>query len=103
MRAADERGWVTQSDLWSVLGEQGITSVLVEGGSRVHTECIKTGFVDYVVIFIAPKIMGTGIDAIGDLNIRNVNYAISVNDIDIKKIGPDLMLMGKISYNPSLE
>jgi diaminohydroxyphosphoribosylaminopyrimidine deaminase / 5-amino-6-(5-phosphoribosylamino)uracil reductase len=102
VREADERGWVTQADLWTTLGEIGLTSVLVEGGSTVHTECIKTGFVDYLTIFIAPKIMGTGIDAIGDLNIRNVNNAISVSDIDVKKIGPDVMLRGRISYNPSL-
>lgn len=99
---ADERGWVMQPQLWSTLAEHGITSVLVEGGSKVHTECIKTGFVDYVTIFIAPKIMGTGIDAIGDLNIRNVNSAISVNDIEVKMVGPDVMLKGRITYNPSL-
>lgn len=100
---ADDRGWVIQAELWPALGKLGITSVLVEGGSRVHTECIKTGFVDYIYIFIAPKILGTGIDAIGDLNIRNVNQAITVNDIEIKRIGPDIMLKGRISHNPSLE
>jgi diaminohydroxyphosphoribosylaminopyrimidine deaminase / 5-amino-6-(5-phosphoribosylamino)uracil reductase len=99
VREPDDRGWVTQADLWRTLGEYGITSVLVEGGSKVHTECIKTGNVDYVNIFIAPKIMGTGIDAIGDLNIRNVNSAINVSDISIKRIGPDFIMQGKIIHN----
>ncbi len=94
---SDDRGWVLQNILWKKLGELGITSVLVEGGSVVQTECLKNGFADQLVIFIATKLLGSGIDAIGDLGIRNINSAIELTDVSIKKIQSDFMISGKLS------
>jgi len=91
----DSRGWVPQEKLWNKLGEIGITTVVVEGGSTVFTECIKNGFADRFYYFIAPKILGSGIDAVGDLNIRNINTAINLVDINIKKLGTDFIISGK--------
>ncbi len=89
---ADERGWTPQSILWQKLGELDITSVMVEGGSTVHTECLKYGSVDEIVIFFAPKILGSGVDAIGDLGIRNINSAIELEDVKIKRLNSDFMI-----------
>lgn len=95
----DQRGWVDQSILWRTLAEKGVTSVLLEGGSTLHTECLKNQIVDRAVIFIAPKILGTGIDAIGDLGIRNINSAISLKQVQIKQLNGDLRIMGQVCYN----
>lgn len=89
---AGEDGWVSQEILWSKLGELGITSVLVEGGSIVLTSLLKNGYADELVVFIAPKIIGSGVDAIGDLDIRNVNDAIELEDVKTKRLDEDLML-----------
>ncbi len=89
---ADERGWAPQNVLWQKLGELGITSVMVEGGSVVHTECLKTGHADEIVIFFAPKLLGSGVDAIGDLGIRNINSAIELEDLKIKRLNNDFMI-----------
>jgi diaminohydroxyphosphoribosylaminopyrimidine deaminase / 5-amino-6-(5-phosphoribosylamino)uracil reductase len=94
---ADERGWVSLPTLWAQLGELGITSVLVEGGSTVITECLKNSSADQIVIFLAPKILGSGIDAIGDLNIRNINSAIPLYNIQVQEVGCDLMVTGWFS------
>ena len=40
------------------LAAQGITSVLVEGGSEVAASCLEAGVVDKLVFFIAPLIIG---------------------------------------------
>jgi len=93
---ADERGWITQELIWKTLGSLGFTSVLVEGGSRVHTECIKSGFVDEIVFFIAPKLMGAGLDSIGDLEIRNVNSALELEDVKIRRFEKDIMINAKL-------
>ncbi|MBN2355223.1 bifunctional diaminohydroxyphosphoribosylaminopyrimidine deaminase/5-amino-6-(5-phosphoribosylamino)uracil reductase RibD [candidate division KSB1 bacterium] len=95
----DERGWVDQKLLWQTLAEHGITSVLLEGGSALHTECLKNRVVDRVVIFIAPKIIGSGIDLVGDLNIRNINSAIKLEDISIKQLNNDLMIQANLRYS----
>lgn len=89
---ADERGWAPQSVLWQKLGELGITSVMVEGGSTVHTETLKHGNADEIVIFFAPKLLGSGVNAIGDLGIRNINSAIELQDVKVKRLNRDFMI-----------
>jgi len=94
---ADDRGWIPQDILWNAVASLGLTSVLVEGGSVVQTECIKGGKVDKFVIFMAPKILGSGIDAIGDLGIRNINAALVLKEVNIKRLpGGDFLLTGKL-------
>ncbi len=94
----DSRGWVPQEKIWNKLGEIGITSVVVEGGSTVFTESIKSGFADKFCYFVAPKILGSGIDAIGDLNIRNINSAIPLADVVVKRLDIDFMVTGRFEH-----
>lgn len=44
--------------LFHNLGAAGFQSIMVEGGGLLHTELLKNGLVDYIVIVIAPKIFG---------------------------------------------
>ena len=47
--------------LWTVthrLAEQGITSVLVEGGGELHAYLLEHRMVDELVLYIAPKVVG---------------------------------------------
>jgi diaminohydroxyphosphoribosylaminopyrimidine deaminase / 5-amino-6-(5-phosphoribosylamino)uracil reductase len=94
----DSRGWVPQEKIWNKLAEIGITSVVVEGGSTVFTESIKSGFADKFCYFVAPKILGSGIDAIGDLNIRNINSAIPLADVVVKRLDTDFVITGKFEH-----
>jgi diaminohydroxyphosphoribosylaminopyrimidine deaminase/5-amino-6-(5-phosphoribosylamino)uracil reductase len=91
---ADDRGWVPPQQMLKKLGEIGITSVLVEGGATVHTECLRCACADKMVLFLAPKVLGSGIDAVGDLGIRNINAAIELYDLKIKQMKTDIMLEG---------
>lgn len=93
---SDERGWVPQELLWQKVGELGLTSVLVEGGSTVQTECLRTGNADRLVVFVAPKILGSGVDAIGDLGLRNINSALQLENVKHRRVGPDFMITGDL-------
>lgn len=95
----DERGWAPLPKLWKALVEMGITSVIVEGGSTVQTECLKNGDADQIVLFIAPKVLGSGIDAIGDLGIRNINSALTLHDLSIRRLKTDLMITGNLKFD----
>jgi len=96
---ADDRGWAPLQELWKALAEIGITSVIVEGGSTVQTECLKNGDADRLILFIAPRILGSGIDAIGDLGIRNINSALALDDLSIRRLKTDLMITGKFKFD----
>ncbi|HNW61228.1 MAG TPA: bifunctional diaminohydroxyphosphoribosylaminopyrimidine deaminase/5-amino-6-(5-phosphoribosylamino)uracil reductase RibD [bacterium] len=94
----DERGWVDQQALWRKLAETGCTSVLIEGGSVVATACLKTHAVDRIALFIAPKIIGSGIDAIGDLGIRALPTAIQIEEMKVDILPVDILVQGQVRY-----
>ena len=94
----DEHGWVDQAALWRKLAEMGCTSVLIEGGNVVATACLKTRAVDRVAFFIAPKIIGSGIDAVGDLDIRSLNSAIEIEKIQVRILPVDIIVQGRVRY-----
>jgi riboflavin-specific deaminase-like protein len=75
-----------------------VRTVLIEGGPTVITALIRARLVDRVVIFIAPKLIGTGIDSIGDLGIQEIGGAIEVIEESIERAGADLVIRGSISW-----
>lgn len=84
--------------LMKMLGESGITSVMIEGGASLNAYALWDGIVDKVVFFIAPKIIGGkgSIPAIGGNIFRRLEHAYKVSDIKIKRVGDDLMIEGYI-------
>jgi diaminohydroxyphosphoribosylaminopyrimidine deaminase/5-amino-6-(5-phosphoribosylamino)uracil reductase len=78
--------------LFQELGERGINSVLVEGGNRIITSLLNLRMLDRLVVIIAPKIIGQGIDAVGDLDISRVADAITFASVEISKLGPDVVV-----------
>ena len=53
IKVASSEAGVELSQVLDILGERGITSVLVEGGPTLHREFLQTGFVDEAVLFTA--------------------------------------------------
>jgi diaminohydroxyphosphoribosylaminopyrimidine deaminase/5-amino-6-(5-phosphoribosylamino)uracil reductase len=56
--ASDREGRLDLSCILKRLGELEITSVLLEGGSRVNADALSSGTVDKVFLYIAPKLFG---------------------------------------------
>ncbi|GER94774.1 riboflavin biosynthesis protein RibD [hot springs metagenome] len=78
------------------LGEIGITSLMIEGGSSLNAYALQDGIVDKVVFFIAPKIIGgkDSIPAIGGKTFRRLEDAFQIYNMNVKKVGQDLMMEG---------
>jgi len=55
---ARRNGTVPLEPLVRELGEQDITSVLVEGGGHVHASFLQFHYADEVIIYVAPKVVG---------------------------------------------
>jgi len=75
-------------------GENQITSLLVEGGSRVFTSFLKEKLVDKIYYFLSPKILGKGLDSFGDLGIKEIAHSITLRDCEIKRFKSDLLVIG---------
>lgn len=74
------------------LGSEGIQSVLIEGGSRVHGEAFRRGLVQRVVFYVAPTILGGGLPVVGD--IAAPSRQCRIRDWEVVPIGPDLRISG---------
>jgi diaminohydroxyphosphoribosylaminopyrimidine deaminase/5-amino-6-(5-phosphoribosylamino)uracil reductase len=95
----DKEGKVDLKELLFYLGRRNISSILVEGGSKVITSFFRHGLVDRIVTIVAPKIMGKGVEAVGDLGIRDVNHALKLSFRKIYRTGEDVV-MDAILQNP---
>jgi len=75
------------------LGKEGISSVLVEGGSQVNSSFIKDNLIDKIILFIAPKIFsGRDTAVFGGKGIDSITDALDMRIDTVEAIGEDLML-----------
>jgi diaminohydroxyphosphoribosylaminopyrimidine deaminase/5-amino-6-(5-phosphoribosylamino)uracil reductase len=74
------------------LGERGISSILVEGGARIITSFMKERLANKLIIITAPKIMGRGVEAVGNLGILKVNDSIRIDIVKISRKGTDIII-----------
>jgi len=93
IRARGELGAEVISD---VLGLLGISSVLVEGGSRMFSRFLDEGLADKLYLFIAPKMFGKGLSALELRTGRTIESPIRVLDFSVKRMSDDLCIEGRI-------
>lgn len=87
-----DAGGIDLENLLGVLGRRGISSVLVEGGAGVITSMLRHNLADRLVVAVAPKIMGRGIEAVGELNICEVSRTLNLSFRKIYRAGEDIVI-----------
>lgn len=92
----NSEGRISLENLLAVLGKRGISSLLVEGGAELTTSFIRESLADALIIIIAPKIIGAGIAAIGDLEIRNMEDAFQFKREKVLYKDGDLIFEGTL-------
>lgn len=86
---------ITIRELLHMLGAQKITSVFVEGGSRVHDSFIRAGAVQEIVAYVAPKMIG-GSEAktpVGGIGFANMTDVLELTIKRVETIGPDIKII----------
>lgn len=88
--------------LMKTLGEKGITSLLIEGGSSLNSYVLEADIVDKVIFFIAPKIIGgeRSFPAVGGKTFRRLADAYRLKDVKIKYIPDDILIEGYLRSTP---
>jgi diaminohydroxyphosphoribosylaminopyrimidine deaminase/5-amino-6-(5-phosphoribosylamino)uracil reductase len=87
--------------LLAELGRRRMTNVLVEGGGELLGSLFDAGAIDEVHVFIAPKLIG-GAQAklpIAGLGLEKVAAALPIGDLEVRHVGGDLYLRGRIANN----
>jgi len=88
----DGENHVSLPKLLQALGDREIISLLVEGGAGIATAFLKENLVDQLLMIVAPKIVGTGISAIGELGIEKMADALHFSYRKVSRQGDDLII-----------
>jgi diaminohydroxyphosphoribosylaminopyrimidine deaminase/5-amino-6-(5-phosphoribosylamino)uracil reductase len=81
------------------LGELGIDSVLLEGGSTLNFSALQDAVVDKVYSFISPKLIGgeKAHTPVGGAGFKKINDAIVLKISEIKRFEEDIMIEAYIN------
>ncbi len=89
-------GVVDVNKALSDLGDAGITSVLVEGGSHLASSFVAAGAVDELIVYIGAKLAGgVGLPAFGGL-FATISDALPIAFTNLERLGPDVKITAKI-------
>lgn len=90
-----------QLDLRQVMeraGSEGLTSILLEGGGQLAAAALRAQVVDQLRIFVAPCLIGEGVPAVGELGIRRLTNALRLEQVALRRLGPDILYTAEVVY-----
>ena len=82
------------------LRDMGLGSMLVEGGARVITSMLGQDLVDRLVVSVAPTVIGSGREAVGDLGVDRIGEGLHLRDRTVHSVGQDVLIAGDLRRAP---
>jgi diaminohydroxyphosphoribosylaminopyrimidine deaminase / 5-amino-6-(5-phosphoribosylamino)uracil reductase len=73
------------------LAEEGVQSLLLEGGPTLATAFVRADLVDKLLLFVAPRLSGSGAPFLGDLA-----RPVELHGLTVEPIGEDLLVSAYI-------
>ncbi len=73
------------------LADEGMQSLLVEGGPTLAASFLREGYVDKLMLFVAPQIAGAGVTFAPELD-----EPIRVSRLRVEEVGDDVLLSGYV-------
>ena len=87
-------GHLNVTALWTRLGQLGVTSLLVEGGSELNAAVLRAGLPQRLMCFVAPLLLG-GQDAkglFGGISPRRLRDAVLLKNLRMEPVGRDMLV-----------
>lgn len=99
LEVATNSNGINLYELFQILGERSITSILLESGSALNASALSANLVDKIQWFVAPKIVGgqTAPGPVGGQGISLLNDAIGLEDLTTELIGGDILISGYLA------
>ncbi len=94
--ASNSRGQVSLNAFLDKLGEMGIKSIMIQGGSRVITSFLLARLANYIVLTVVPVFVG-GMRAVSELGQSDPQRFLRVQSPGHEWHGGDLVLWGRLS------
>lgn len=98
LRIPRRKGGLDLGFLLRRLAAQGIGTLLIEGGSAVHTSFLEADLVDELRLFMAPRLIGgAGARSFFEgRGFRRLSRSLSLTDVRVRTIGGDLLVTGLV-------
>jgi len=98
IEVSEKNNKVDLKELVKRLGEEGIDSILIEGGGTLNFSALEEKIVDKVNFYIAPKILGgeKSKSCIAGMGFSELEEAPNIEDISYRTIGGDLVIQGYV-------
>ena len=74
------------------LASRGCNEVLVEAGASLSGAFFRLGLVDELIVYVAPKVMGSDARALFDVPLRFMDEALPVRFTDVRSVGRDIRI-----------
>jgi diaminohydroxyphosphoribosylaminopyrimidine deaminase/5-amino-6-(5-phosphoribosylamino)uracil reductase len=71
-----------------------MSSILIEGGSRLATSFLHQGLIDKIYAIISPVVIGNGIPTLGALGVSRLSDAVHFTAYGFKPLGSDILFWG---------
>lgn len=101
IRTGTNNGHVNLNELMEILGKEKIDSILLEGGGELNWSALKSGIVNKVQAYIAPKIFGGdgAKSPVAGVGAEFPDNGFYLTDSKIIQIGEDFLIESKVNYN----
>jgi diaminohydroxyphosphoribosylaminopyrimidine deaminase/5-amino-6-(5-phosphoribosylamino)uracil reductase len=93
---ADSPGVLPWTSMLGHLAKMGLHAVMVEGGSHVYSSLLKSGYVDKLLLFIAPRILGGGIPLVDWGKPERIADSLKVVITKVHLLGGDILVEGAL-------
>ncbi|MEM7817032.1 MAG: bifunctional diaminohydroxyphosphoribosylaminopyrimidine deaminase/5-amino-6-(5-phosphoribosylamino)uracil reductase RibD [Candidatus Aenigmatarchaeota archaeon] len=95
-----KKGYFILKKILKILFNLQIMSVLIEGGSETLGRFFDEKLIDKVYFFISPKIIGgkDALTSVGGKGMDNLKKVPFLKDLEIKRIGKDILILGYPIY-----
>jgi diaminohydroxyphosphoribosylaminopyrimidine deaminase/5-amino-6-(5-phosphoribosylamino)uracil reductase len=96
-------GLVDLEALLRTIGERGVSTVLLEGGSELLGYAFDHGLVDKVLAFIAPIVVGgtEGRTAVGGTGASTIPEALELERVEVKNFADNVLVSGYVKKKAS--
>lgn len=91
----EDNGRLDLRDLMKKLGERGIDSILIEGGSTMNYSALQAGIVNRIEAYVAPKFFG-GVGfytPVGGEGVELATDAMACRFVKAEPVGEDILLI----------
>ncbi|ANF97487.1 bifunctional diaminohydroxyphosphoribosylaminopyrimidine deaminase/5-amino-6-(5-phosphoribosylamino)uracil reductase RibD [Paenibacillus bovis] len=82
-----------------MLGEQEISSILLEGGGRLNGSMLEAGLVDRVTLFFAPKLIGGDMSTFTFDGFEKMNQAVTLEQVEVETLEDNVCISGRTRYH----